>query len=74
MTKDQELARVKVVYMEKQTVPRPSGKVYRYFRWMGYYREDGKRIRVYVGPDLPEWLKHLAKPGKYITQEAFDNL
>ena len=74
MTKDQELAKVKVIYMEKQTITSQRGKVYRYFRWMGYYLKAGKRIRVCIGKKLPDRLKHLAKPGKYITQEAFDNL
>ena len=71
MKKQQSLDRVEVIYREKNVFKMPDGKPYQLFRWMGYYREDGKRIRVYIGQELPERLNHLAKPGKYTTPEMF---
>jgi hypothetical protein len=74
MKKQQRIDKVKVIYFERHAYKTPKGKPYQDFRWMGYYREDGKRKRVYVGPKLPDRLKHLAKQGKYTTPEMFDDL
>ena len=59
MADENTLAKVQRVYHVNQKVKIPSGKVYRYPHWEGYYREDGKRFRVYLGRDLPERFKGL---------------
>ena len=61
MADEKELAKMTRVYLVKQRVPGRKEQIYEYRVWQGYYQEDAKQHRVYIGKVLPERFEHLKK-------------
>ena len=59
MADESRLARIQRVYQVVTRIKRPSGKVYEYLVWHGFYCENCGQKKVYLGKDLPERFKHL---------------
>jgi hypothetical protein len=59
MIEETILAKIRKVYLVDQKAKGPRGKVYHYPCWTGWYREEGKRKRVYLGRELPERFKDM---------------
>jgi len=55
------LAKVQRAYYCKTRTKRPSGKVYNYRVWWGFWYEDGQPKKVYLGRELPGEVKELIK-------------
>jgi hypothetical protein len=70
VTDESKLAKVRVVYQVKQNWTSPAGKLYKYLIWHGYYREGGRRHRVYIGRELPERLRCFIREKRFIRSQV----
>jgi len=55
------LRKIQRVYHCKTKIKKPSGKIYSYRFWWGFWDEGGETKKVYVGRELPDELKELMK-------------
>jgi len=55
------LAKIQRAYHCKARIKKPSGKVYEYRLWRGYWWEDGRPKKVYLGRELPDEIKELIR-------------
>jgi len=67
MIEETILSKICKVYLVNQKAKGPRGKVYRYPCWTGWYREDGKRKRVYIGRELPARFKDMVPVPRLTT-------
>ena len=71
--KDEHIKKIQRLHQKFQTMRIKGKKVKRGPYWYGYWMENGKQHIVYVGKDLPPYLKYLIqgklkRPGcKYYT-------
>lgn len=65
MADEERLLKVQRVYKVKQRVRSATGKVYEYRAWWGYYCEDARQKRVYLGRELPERFNHMISERRF---------
>ncbi|MBA7644303.1 hypothetical protein ES703_52045 [subsurface metagenome] len=59
--KEGEEERIVRVYQQYDTKKTPKGKRYYGPYWYGYFQENGKEKRVFIGKQLPDSMKYLIK-------------